>query len=73
MWFCYAGRDPYVDLPNSGDISRAVCAGRRPPLSDVPPRLAELLERMWHANPEARPCMADVANALQDSHILDFD
>ena len=51
-------------------LQAAVCAdGLRPNLpsanSGVPRAFVELVERMWHADPESRPGIADVLEALE--------
>ena len=41
--------------------------GYRPPIADwCPPQLAQLMQRCWQADPQARPDAAAAVAALQD-------
>lgn len=55
-------------IPPPAQILYAVMhKGHRPPIADwCPPQLAELMQRCWVADPQARPDAAAVAAALQD-------
>jgi serine/threonine protein kinase len=47
------------------ELSSLIRAGRRPPVSTIPPKLRELLEEMWHGDPSLRPKFPHVAACFE--------
>lgn len=60
---------PHADplpLPCTQILFAVMHKGYRPPIADwCPPQLAELMQRCWVADPQARPDAAAVVEALQ--------
>jgi serine/threonine protein kinase len=72
LWFCWTGAIPFDGLVHAPAVFDAVQRGERPPLGDVPPRLARLLRRMWDPRAWLRPSMALCYDALRDRSIIDW-
>ena len=72
LWFCWTGAVPFDGLAHAPAVFEAVQRGERPPLSDVPPRLARLLRRMWDPRAWLRPSMALCYDALRDRSIIEW-
>ena len=73
LYFLWSG-DLFPGLSRF-QIIAGVASGLRPPLnpSDVPPRLIDLLQKMWCENPAERPSAGEIAVLLADPMLLAMD
>lgn len=56
---------PYADMPQMAAAVAVLQSGLRPPIPrDCPGRFAQLMERAWAADPDARPAFDEILVAL---------
>ena len=73
MWECFAGGEPWHELPSPITVVNAVAMqGRRPPIPpQCPPEFARLMTKCWATDYHKRPSCAEVAKCcdllIQDS------
>jgi len=66
LWECTARQIPFATVPGVKAAMDVMNHGLRPEIpSYTPPALATLMQWCWQGNPEERPQMADVAQALK--------
>jgi serine/threonine protein kinase len=64
---CGGGLPPFAGLRAEDYLLQAVGAGERPLIGpEVDPRLASLIERCWHADPDRRPSAAAIFAIVED-------
>ncbi|CAI5472951.1 unnamed protein product, partial [Closterium sp. Yama58-4] len=67
LWELLTGKLPYADLTPLQAAVSVVQKGLRPPIpKGTHPRLAELMVRCWHTNPNERPEFSAVLRLLAD-------
>jgi hypothetical protein len=70
LWRMWTRRDPFGKLRNPFELTaRVAVQGLRPdipPPSEMPPRLAKLLQAMWTHELRERPAIEEVWKAVAD-------
>ena len=67
MYHTFTGKMPYGEMSNS-DVINFVTSGKRLPLDakDFPNGIAELIEKCWDQNPDARPKFSEIVPTLDN-------
>ena len=66
MSFLFNEQHPYSGLRDAEIMHAVIRGGLRPKTAGMEPRLAELVSRMWSAEPADRPSAANVTRSLAD-------